>query len=469
MAADPDLIRLERDALYADDDVARALIDADLTYRSANPAFARMTGLDLADIIGRTIPQILPDFERAAATAYAEMLATGRRVGPIDALGKTPALRAEPRSFRADMLPVRDGAGRIVAASLSVVDISELKQLEDSLERSRETLAAALASVPLGVVEYDAVAQVARWDAHSSSFLGLPARPHILGLAEVLDLIHPDDRDRVQTAIAAGEDPEGPGRFTLEHRVIQPDGTIRWIEVHGQYRFVRHGEVLIAAGGIGVASDITRRKTDEEFRALLLRELEHRVKNAHSIVQAISRQTARSVDTLEAFMEVFDARLEAIRATNDIISGSVETGVALDALIRSQMRPLLGQRSGLYTLDGPPLALGSGVAQSLGLVIHELTTNALKYGALSRPGGRVQIAWRPDGSDPGLFTLTWTERGGPDVREPDARGFGSLLIRSSTTKFPGAACDMDFAPEGLRVTLTLPLDETAPPPQPARA
>ena len=182
---------------------------------------------------------------------------------------------------------------------------------------------------------------------------------------------------------------------------------------------------------------------------LLLSELRHRIKNSITVIQTIARQTLR--DTPTALMAAFTGRLQALAASHDIRLDGGQLGANLEDLARRQLAIVEGR----VTLAGPDVTVPPTLATSLGLVLHELMTNAVKYGALSAPQGAVKFSWALAGDEgQRRVLLTWKERGGPPVIPPDHDGFGSTLIQRS---LPGATVERRFEPEGMVCTIDLPL------------
>jgi two-component sensor histidine kinase len=192
----------------------------------------------------------------------------------------------------------------------------------------------------------------------------------------------------------------------------------------------------------------------ERQQKLLLDELNHRVKNTLATVQSIAAQTLRTNPEPRAFREAFEARLVALAGTHDLLTAGAWRGAALRDVAQLEFRPYGPER---YRLDGPEVSLSPAEALSLGLLFHELATNAAKYGALSTGQGRVDVAWsvREDGGR--RLALTWTETGGPPVVAPTRRGFGSRLIERSLSGELGGEAVLEFAPDGLRCHVVLPL------------
>jgi PAS domain S-box-containing protein len=210
-----------------------------------------------------------------------------------------------------------------------------------------------------------------------------------------------------------------------------------------------------------VSRDITERKRAEEHVRLLMRELSHRTKNLMAVVQAISFQTMRKSDNLKDFEQRFTQRLTALARSQDLLLKRDWQGVVLDDLVRAQLEPFLDSAKQRLAAHGPPLLLMPLAAQDLGMALHELATNASKYGALSVPTGKIEIGWTVDGgtADGKRFRMSWRESGGPMVNPPARTGFGSTVTtRTLTGTFNGKA-ELEYRPEGLSWHLTAPMGD----------
>src|SRR5215468_5083722 len=213
-----------------------------------------------------------------------------------------------------------------------------------------------------------------------------------------------------------------------------------------------------------LAEQNAERERKEEHIRQLLNEVDHRSKNVLSVVQAIARQTA--IASPEEFVTRFSERMQTLAASHDLLVKSQWRGIEIADLIRVQLahfKDLIGNR---IKLDGPSLRLSVAAAQTLGMIIHELATNAAKYGALSNNLGHVDIRWHAhEGEENEVFTISWTERGGPTVIAPSHRGFGSTVVKTMAESSLDGDVDLDFPATGLRWRLVCPsskvLDEFA--------
>jgi two-component sensor histidine kinase len=214
----------------------------------------------------------------------------------------------------------------------------------------------------------------------------------------------------------------------------------------------------------GVVFDVTERQeafaqvADSERRQrLLIDELNHRVKNTLAAVQSISRQSAKRAVSIEEFRDLFEARLIALSQTHNALTRRAWEHAQLGELLQQQLGPYPPEQ---VKLEGPELELTPREALALGMVFHELATNAAKYGALSTPAGCVRVEWvvAPRDGDGRRLQLDWTEENGPPVIQPARRGFGSRLVQGSIVGELGGAADVAFEPAGFRARLSVPLE-----------
>jgi PAS domain S-box-containing protein len=271
--------------------------------------------------------------------------------------------------------------------------------------------------------------------------------------ADLVAAIHPEDRQRHAAAVQHAI--ENRASFDIEYRVIGPDGAPRWVQVRG--RVVEPGTGSLRL--VGVSQDVTERKTAEQQRELLLNELNHRVKNTLATVQSIAAQTARGASSLEEFRKAFEARLLAISKTHNLLTESEWQGAELHDILSDEAAAYRnGDGKARVRLEGEPVMLPAKTALVAGMVFHEMLTNAAKYGALSRPAGRVEVGWRVDRrANGGEVHLNWVERGGPPVEPRKTRGFGSRLIERGLEQEAGGRVKFEFAPDGLRCEMCIPL------------
>jgi PAS domain S-box-containing protein len=324
-----------------------------------------------------------------------------------------------------------------------------LRENERHLFASKARLQIAMDAAQLGWWQYDPRRRVFSGDARSKDIFDVTADE--TPVEEITRRVHPDDAERFRAARATALDPADPKPEAIEYRVRRRDGKIRWVELHWlAYSEGVRGE-RAAASVVGTVADITERKEREEQVHLLMREVNHRAKNMLSVVDSIAHQTATR--NPEDFIERFSERIQALSANQDLLIRSDWSGVEIADLTRAQLAhfsDLIGSR---IVVDGPKLRLKPASAQAIGLALHELATNAGKYGALSTGKGRVHISWKADRD---TLTMGWMERDGPPVSQPNRRGFGTIVMEAMAERSVDGAVDLDYAPSGLTWRLTCP-------------
>jgi two-component sensor histidine kinase len=240
----------------------------------------------------------------------------------------------------------------------------------------------------------------------------------------------------------------------MEAEAERPDGTrVPFIP----YPTPLHDEAGKLVGAVNMLVDITERKRIEEQQSLLVRELHHRVKNTLATVQAIMGSTARSCETIDEFKNAMISRIGSLAKTHLLLSEEGAT-LSFDDILHSELDPFDDGSGGRIRLEGPRVEVTSRLAVSLGMAIHELTTNAAKYGALSVYGGKVNVRWRVMiEASRRTLEFDWLESGGPPVAAPTRQGFGSRLLDFVLPGQIQAKSRIDYRPEGVRVQCALPL------------
>jgi two-component sensor histidine kinase len=255
-----------------------------------------------------------------------------------------------------------------------------------------------------------------------------------------VDAIHPEDRKPSLEAWAACVATGEP--YDIEHRVRMVDGSYRWARSRAYPRRRENGEICLWYGS---TEDVHERKVAEEHQRLLINELNHRVKNTLASVQGIAFQTLRGEVSLAEARARFEARLMALSGAHNLLTEENWGGASLERVVSDSIEHLAGE-AGRFDVAGAPLRLAPRAALALAMALHELGTNAFKYGALSADGGRVSISWTQDGD---RLNLIWRESGGPPVEAPSRRGFGSRLIERGLAADLGGTAKLRFEPGGL--------------------
>ena len=310
-----------------------------------------------------------------------------------------------------------------------------------------------VAGLGLGSVDY--AADTITLDDRAADLFGLPAHQAI-PRHTLHQRIHPEDLPEVEALVARMLSPDEPDYIDVVHRVQTNDGSERWLSARKQVTFDRPSgdRVRRPLTGLVAIMDMTPHKLAERRVQQLMHEMNHRLKNLLTVVQSIARMTARTGGP-EDFMERFDARLRALSHNQDLMVLRGIDGVILGALVRQQLDPFTGDSNASLHITGPDLPLRFEAIQPIGLALHELGTNAMKYGALSVKGGRLDVAWSVMGD---RFEMSWTESGGPVVTPPQRKGFGSTVLQGMTRSALEADVTLSYDPAGLHWSFTCDID-----------
>jgi PAS domain S-box-containing protein len=323
---------------------------------------------------------------------------------------------------------------------------AELEASAAQLRKSEERLRLALDAAQMGWWDYDFGADRVTWSPSLARLVGIS--PETIGgtFDELLAHVHSDDRVRFRALVenGAAADPDNPP----EVRFLRSDGTVRWSLVAGQV--IRDPEGR-AAHFAGVDLDITGRKQAEERQLTLVREIDHRSKNLLAIVQSVLHLSR--ADTMPEFVASVEGRIRALARAHTLLSETRWQSVDLGRIVSEEIAPFATGQAKRIAAAGPAVSLQPGTAQSLSLALHELATNAAKYGALSAVQGRVSLGWELERE---ALVLRWSETGGPTIRPPTRTGFGTKVISASIERQLGGRSTFDWRPEGLHCTLEIP-------------
>jgi PAS domain S-box-containing protein len=345
------------------------------------------------------------------------------------------------RIWRESWYPLRDPAGAVVGINVVAEEITAERRAAAALRESEQRFRTLADNVPVMIWVTDAGGRCQFVNQGWQDFTGQRGDEG-LGLGW-LDAVHPDDRveaERVfRRATARGE------AFRLDYRLRRHDGVYRWCIDMGKPRPDGDGRF---AGFAGTVIDISERKETEERQTLMMRELDHRTKNMLAAVQAVMRLT--KAPDMTSFVETVEGRVQALATAHALIARHRWQGVGLRTLLTEQLAPYRGDR---VRIEGPDIVATPSAAQALAMIIHELATNAAKYGALSRETGRIHVHLQPAAR--GCIRLIWREQGGPAAAPPSRRGLGSDIIRSSAQAQLDGRVDYDWRPEGLTLHLTI--------------
>jgi PAS domain S-box-containing protein len=323
---------------------------------------------------------------------------------------------------------------------------AELEASAARLVRSEQRRSLALAAGQMGSWEWDPVNGHFIWDDGQYRIFGVDPKSFELTIDNVRALIHPDDWKHLQNAIKPAA--QNAPVLQTEFRVCRPNGQLRWC-IGTAVASVDATDNIVRISGVTV--DITDRKEAEERQALLAREVDHRARNALALVQSIVRLT-RS-DTVGSYVAAVEGRIAALSRAHTLLAQGRWQGADLARLVDEELAPFRDADPERITVTGPDVSLEPRTAQTLALALHELATNAAKYGALSVLSGRVAVAWELQAE--GLL-LRWTESGGPLVQPPRSPGFGIRVIGISVERQLDGKAGFHWRPEGLHCTLCVP-------------
>ena len=436
-----------------------------------NGAFSKLTGFDHDEILGRNCRFLQgPLTDRGEVDRLREAIVA--RV-PIEL--ELLNYRKDGTTFWNRLLvsPVFNDDGDLTYYFASQFDVTLERERLARLERDRTDLQSAVARREAELIESEErlrfalkAGRMGSWsiDLQTLQMIASDGSKETYGrplsepftYEDAMTAVHPDDRARrdeaMQEAIADGS------LLDVEYRLHTPTGEERWVQIRGQASYRADGTPLAL---IGVLQEITERKRAEEHRTLLANELSHRVKNSLAMVQAIVGQTLRKATSLEEAGATLEARIQAMAAANDLLVNDRWESASLRKLLQRTLAPFGIDDGTHFELDGPDLKLPPAVAVALALGLHEMATNAAKYGALSQEGGVVRLSWEiVNGSRPYRLHFTWTEVGGPPVTIPTRTGFGTKLIQRVLASEIGGKAEIDYQPNGVIFKVIAPLPET---------
>jgi PAS domain S-box-containing protein len=385
--------------------------------------FDRLRGYEMGAVDYVPVP-VVPEVLRAKIKVFAELYRKTRQLERLNA-------ELEDR----------------VSARTAQLEKSTAQLVESEQRRSM-----AIAAGRMGSWDWDWINGDWMWDAGQYRIFGVEPGGFDVTSDNIKALLHPDDVERLRKAIVHFEN--GAPSYEAEFRINRPDGEIRWCVGTAAASVDKRGRVVRVSG---VTIDITERKRAEERQNLLAREVDHRAKNALALAQSIVRLTRGS--NVKDYIQAVEGRINALARVHTILSLSSWQGAEIGKLVDEELAPYCSGDQ--IELEGPELQLQPATAQTLALVLHELITNSVKYGALSALSGRLRVKWDVQSDE---LQLLWEERGCPPVNKPVSRGFGTRSVIASIESQLGGRADFDWHPTGLVCRLSVPLVEEKPRP-----
>ena len=347
-----------------------------------------------------------------------------------------------------------DDKGKLLRIKGLTRNISDRKRAEDTLAERNLQLSLAGTAALVGSYSYDLETDVMHVSEGYAALHGLPEGTVVTTRSEWRSRAHPEDRDRV-VEIRKDAFRKRIGEYDIEYRIVRPDRTVRWIESRSLILYSRQGAPQRV---VGVNIDVTERKRTEDRQRILVAELDHRVKNLLSTISAVAAHTMDASSSMQQFVAALDGRIRSMALTHELLSGHRWQGIPLAQLLRRELAPYATKSN--TDINGPDVLLSAEAGQTIAMVMHELTTNAAKYGALSRREGLVVVRWTwpRDGQAREPLSIDWREIGGPSVEAGARSSYGSSVITDLVPYELGGTADLVFAREGVRCRLTVPAE-----------
>ena len=409
-----------------------------------NPAFEEQTGL--RDAEGRWISDLVPQLERHWFDTYGRVART--RTPERFENGSGPL---GDRWFDVYAFPVGEPQEQRVGILFN--DISERRRIELRLREAEERYRLAAKATNDAIWDWDLTTDQVIWNEAMTSLFGHVEPLTGTGHGWWQDRIHPDDRRRVGEGLLAAINGIGEG-WSDEYRFIRADGGIAHVLDRGTVLRNDEGRAIRM---IGAMLDITERKRSEQHQRLLIDELSHRAKNLLAIIQSVAQQSFKDGGDPRAMVSSFEGRLGALAAAHGILTRQRWEAAPIRQIICDTITAVKADDNRLR-LDGPDLLIPPKTGVSLAMAIHELTTNAVKYGSFSNETGQVTVQWRVAQD---RWKLEWRESGGPAVAIPSRRGFGSRMIERGLAAELGGVVTIDFEAEGVVCRVDAPFQVAA--------
>ncbi|MEZ0170757.1 PAS domain S-box protein [Microvirga sp. TS319] len=420
-----------------------------------NSAAERTFGFTRKAVLGRDLADLIipPEYRERHRRGMAHYLATGE--GPVlNRRIELEALRADSSAFPVELAISPISSGNKPRFTAYLRDITLRKRAEAAQRESEQRLRSTYEHAFTSIAEVDTSGRFLRVNEQLSTITGY-SRNELLERT-FTDITHPEDRepdrDQFRRQMAGEID-----AYTLEKRYVHKDGHYIWIELSASRVDDVNGQPLY---GIRVARDITERKRAEEHQRLLINELNHRVKNTLATVQSIIFQTLRNAPSPEEAQTALSSRLIALSRAHDVLTRENWEAASLHQIVSEAMEPFRAHSQCRIKFAGPQLRLPPSMALAVAMALQELATNAVKYGALSNEAGTVEIHWSLDTTNsPAQLHLRWQESGGPLVRPPARRGFGTRLIERSLAGDLHGEAKIEFASTGLVCSIKAPVPD----------
>lgn len=418
-----------------------------------NDSLCRLTGYPREELIGRRAFIIcgretqLEELQRIGSAAH--------RGVPF--LGETLTRRKNGSTLWTScaISPVKDPSGKTTHLLWIKQDVTERRIADQQLRDALQKLSFHVDNSPLAVIEWDREFRVATWSSGAERIFGWSADEVIGRHPSEWRIIHEEDAAHVAEVINRLNTGAEPRNLCL-NRNYTKSGDVIWCQWYNSVLFDQSGRVNSV---LSLAQDVTERHRADERQRLLMLELDHRVKNNLATVLGIAQQTRAAAATIDQFTDAFIGRVEALARAHGLLARASWEGVDIRALSERILESALVADPPQVAMRGEPILLSASQGSIIALTLHELMTNAVKYGALSTPAGRVDLSWRtaPAGGA-ARITLEWRESGGPPVRAPERDGFGATFIRTGVAYELRGESELVYDATGLICRITFPME-----------
>lgn len=429
--------------IYDTAPIGLAFLSPDCRYVQINQRLTEICGISIEGHLGRTVRECVPALADSVEAIVRSIMETGQPVTGVEVAGQR-ANENENRAWITYWHPMRDPSGTIVGVNVAAEEITERKYAEANLRESELQFHSLSDSIPQLVWMADGAGRIFwvnnRWYEYTGQSRNDGDSKDWLALLDPALL--PEVRLQWAEALRDG--------MPLELELSLHGRTGDYCPFLTRMVPLRDSSAK-AYRWIGTHIDISEQKRREEHIQFVIDELSHRTKNLLAVVAAVANQTARHAKSVPQYHERFLERLYALAHCHELLVKDSRQGASFQDLVTSQLKPFSETNSDRIYVTGPPVILRPDAVQNLGLALHELATNASKYGALSGPRGDVKIHWQVDPVNDRV-RMQWRETDGPPVTPPLRRGFGHVVIEQIVPRALNGSGTLDFAPAGVSWT-----------------
>jgi len=438
--------------IYDTAPIGLAFLSPDCRYLYINRHLTEICGISVEDHLGRTVRECVPALAESVEDIVRSIVETGQPVTGIEVSGQRPD-QVNERSWITYWHPLFGADGDVLGVNVAAEEITERKRAERALRASEQQFRTLAEAIPQLVWMSDAQGRITWANTHVSDFVRGDSAE--LAQRDWIESLEPAEQENARRLWTVCVDTGA----TFEMEVSLRSRSNRSVPCLTRIVALRDANGIVNRW-IGTHIDISERKRREDHIRVISSELSHRTKNLMAVVMAVASQTAKGAETVDEYYRRFSERLNALAYCHELLVRDNWVGASFQDVVAAQLKPFREGREGRVSATGPALILKPEAVQNLGLAFHELGTNALKHGALSRPQGEVAIRWLIDDAT-GTIHVTWQERGGPAVVPPQRRGFGDVVINQIVPGALKGRGTITFAPDGVQWTFAFPMQRKA--------